>query len=284
MSTISKVFTVVNIVLALFLLGSVSAILAEASDYKNLYEQEQSDRQKDVAKLTAEKEDLEQQANRLRNEASTQRNLAAGLEDDKQSLTAERDQLRADNNQLRAAVDGINTSVSSLQNQLADSQSQIQTLTQKNADYRQERDEAEARRMAAEENVARLEGERDRLGEDRGERERQLVALTGERDNLRAEQMALTKAGVDIPAIIGNVVPLIEGSVSAVGPGFVVLSVGEQDGVQIGFPFDVYRAGGDYIGRVVVTDILPDNCTARVQVKNKKGLEFRATDKATTRL
>ena len=44
---------------------------------------------------------------------------------------------------------------------------------------------------------------------------------------------------------------------------------------QLGEPINVYR-GGDYIGRVVVDNVLPDRSTAHVQIKNKSGLEFQA--------
>jgi hypothetical protein len=137
--------------------------------------------------------------------------------------------------------------------------------------------------MDAEDDRARIEGDLKRATDDVAEKERQLAELTKDRDNKAAMLEALNKLGVDVAQIIGNNVPLIEAKVSEVGNNFVVLSVGENEKVQIGFAFYVYR-GGDYIGRVVVDKVYPDSATARVTLKNDKGLEFRAMDNATTRL
>jgi len=113
----------------------------------------------------------------------------------------------------------------------------------------------------------------------------QLVKLQQERDNYSAQIAALNLQGVPVAQLIGNNVPPIEGKVSEVAAdgSFVVLSVGENEGVKIGFTFDVYR-GSDYIGRVVVNNVLPDSSTARVQMRNRGGLKFQSMDTATTRL
>jgi hypothetical protein len=143
---------------------------------------------------------------------------------------------------------------------------------------------AEKEKLDAQDDRARLEGDLKRANADVAEKERQLADATKERDNLRAEKDALVKLGVPVEKLIGNNVPAIEGKVSQVDQAgtFVVLSVGEGEGVKIGFPFDIYR-GKEYVGRVVVDNVLPDSCTARVTMRNK-GMSFQAMDNATTRL
>lgn len=283
MSTISKVFVVMNIVLAMFLLGTVAAILAKTEDYKGRYETEvaaktqlAADKDAEIAGLTSNRNNLDSQNRSLK----TQK---ADLESQNQTLTSERDQARADNNQLRNDVTAINTSIGSLQGQLQDVEGRNKELMDRNEQYRQVSAQAEQAKMSAEDDRARLEGDLQRANDDIAGLETSLTALAADRDNLRAEREALVSAGVPVEQIIGNVVPQIEGRVSEVGPGFVVLSVGEEDGVKLGYPFHVYR-GAHYIGQVVVTDVHPDTAVARVQMKNKMGLAFQATDVATTRL
>ena len=71
-------------------------------------------------------------------------------------------------------------------------------------------------------------------------------------------------------------------NVSRLGAGFIVLSVGGNDDVAIGFPFDVYR-DGTYVGRVVVDKVFPESSIAKITATNP-GQEFRIHDNATTRL
>ncbi len=283
MSTIAKVFTVLNLVFSLFLVGSVSSILSKTEDWREKYNTEVAAHQKD----NKDKQDEINNANGEREKSDQQNRTLTNQKNDLDSeLTASRstvEQVRNENNQLRNSVDAINASVKSIQTELGDVQARNKTLMDQNEQYRATAAQAEKDMHDAQDDRARLDGDLKRANADVAEKERQLKQLSDERDNLRAEKDALVKAGVDVEKIIGNNVPAIEGKVSAVGPGFVVLSVGATEGVQIGFPFDVYR-GNDYIGRVVVDNVLPDSCTARIRIKNKGGLEFQAMDNATTRL
>ena len=76
--------------------------------------------------------------------------------------------------------------------------------------------------------------------------------------------------------------PQIDGVVKHVNRdlNLVVLSVGADDGVKRGTKFEVY-ANNTYKGQVVVDDVYPDNCAARIV----RGADAIAVmDKATTRL
>ncbi len=282
MSTISKVFTVINVVLALFLLGSVSAILAESADYRAKLAVEQKAHSDTKTQLEGQVAETRGKNDNLSKENGRLVESEGDLKQELQAVKAERDQLRNDTTELRNSVSGINANLSALTKQVQDYESRNKDLATKNQELRDATATAQAAQRAAEEDRARLEGEVARLNQDLSGSQEQLAALTLDRDNLVAQMEALAAQGVDVVKLIGNAVQKIDGTVSAVGEGFVVLSVGENDGVRVGYPFDVYR-GGDYIGRVVVTDVLPDNCTARVAYKNKS-LKFSALDKATTRL
>jgi hypothetical protein len=285
MSTMSKVFVVLNLVLSLFLVGTNASILSKNDEYKRKYEDSEAGRKSD--KETADKKLSE--ANSARELAvGDNRNLTNQKTDLDSQLQAQKsisEQVRNDNNQLRNSVDAINSALKAVQGELGDLQTRNKALMDSNEALKKETADAKKAQMDAEEDRARIEGDLKRSSDDVAEKERQLVALTGERDNLKAQIDALVKLGVDVPALIGNNVALIEGKVSAVGPNstFVVLSVGQNEGVKVGFAFHVYR-GSDYIGRVVVDNVLPDSATARVTWKNSKGLEFQAMDNATTRL
>jgi predicted nucleic acid-binding Zn-ribbon protein len=285
MSTMSKVFVVLNLVLSLFLVGTNASILSKNEEFKNKYETSEAARKDDKKAADAKLDAVNGEKARI---DLTNRGLENQKSDLESQLTAQKataEQVRNDNNQLRNSVDAINIALKAVQGELGDVQARNKALMDSNEALKKETADAKKAQMDAEEDRARVEGDLKRATDDVAEKERQLVALTGERDNMKAELDSLVKLGVDVPGLIGNNVPLIEGKVSAVGPNssFVVLSVGQNESVKIGYAFDVYR-GGDYIGRVVVDNVLPDSATARVTRKNQKGLEFQAMDNATTRL
>lgn len=283
MSTMSKVFVVLNLVLALFLVGTNASMLSNNDDFRRKLMESEESRTKERAKA---KTDLDlvngDKATRdLENRAL--QNQKADLESQLGTQKATADQFRNDNNQLRNAIDAINLSLKSVQGDLADVQGRNKALMDSNETCKKETADAKKAQMDAEDDRARIEGDLKRATDDVAEKERQLAEATKERDNLRAQLEALTKLGVPVAELIGNNVPLIEAKVSEVGPGFVVLSVGEHDSVKVGYSFHIYR-GAEYIGRVVVDRVLPDSSTARVTLKNSKNLEFKALDSATTRL
>ncbi len=283
MSTIAKVFTVLNLVFSLVMVGTIGSILSKSEDYKARFEKEQMDRQNDV---TAKQKDVDTAVSDKNNFESRNRDLTNQLADRSAELAtanASVDQLRNDNNQLRNSVDANAASLKVVETQLSDVEARNKALMDSNDQHRATTAKAEQDKLNAQDDRARLEGDLKRANEDIAAKEMQLAKQGDEIGNLQAERAALVAAGVDIGALVGNAVPSIAGKVSAVGSGFVVLSVGENEGVKVGFPFDVYR-GNSYIGRVVVENVLPDTSTARVQMKNKGGLEFQAMDTATTRL
>jgi flagellar capping protein FliD len=269
--------------LALFLVGSMASILSNGEDWRKKCMTAEEKAKTDLAtekdrysKLDGTRQTLESSVRSLENQKSD-------LDSQLQTQKATADQFRNDNNQLRNSVDAINTSLKAVQGELGDTQTRNKELLASNETLKKETADAKKAQMDAEDDRARIEGDLKRATDDVAEKERQLKIVSDERDNKAAMLDALVKLGVDVPGLIGNNVPLIEGKVSDVGPNFVVLSVGENESVKVGYAFDIYR-GSDYIGRVIVDMVRPDTSTARVTMKNPKGLEFQRMDNATTRL
>ena len=285
MSTMSKVLVVLNLVLSLFLVGTNASILSKNDEFKRKYEESESTRTTERAAADKKLNDANGEKDRVNQENRGLQNMKSDLDSQLQAQKSIAEQVRNDNNQLRNSVDAINGALKNVQNELGDLQTRNKALMDSNESLKKETADAKKAQMDAEEDRARIEGDLKRATDDVAEKERLLKTCSDDRDNKAATIEALIKLGVDVPALVGNNVELIEGKVSAVGPNstFVVLSVGQNDKVKVGYAFHVYR-GGDYIGRVVVDNVLPDSSTARVTFKNSKGLEFQAMDSATTRL
>lgn len=283
MSTISKVFVVLNVVLSVFLLGTVAAILAKSEDYKGLYTAEQAAKAEMQQSKDAEISSLR---GTLEETNSSNRNL----KNDNATLSNENEQLKADNKSAQSEKQQLSNDLSSLTSDVSALQQKFQQLQDRNDNLQQAKDaadqaraDAEDAKAAAESDKARLAGQVANLAGQISELQQMLESQGQSVERLESERAALVAAGVEVERIIGNAVPALNANVSAIGSNFVVLNVGDQAGVKIGYPFDVYR-GGDYIGRVVVYEVQPDTCVARVQIKNQRGLDFRQGDSATTRL
>ena len=70
--------------------------------------------------------------------------------------------------------------------------------------------------------------------------------------------------------------------VIAVAAGSIQVSLGSDDGLQVGHTLEVYR-GGEYIGRAVVKSVMPDHSVAELVKAYARGIVQRG-DKVTTRL
>ena len=94
--------------------------------------------------------------------------------------------------------------------------------------------------------------------------------------------MLLKQNGLAIGNLPKDRVPTLDGDVTAVAAGTIQVSLGSDDGLQVGHTLEVYR-GGEYIGRAVVKTVLPDHAVAEIVKAYARGIVQRG-DKVTTRL
>ena len=92
----------------------------------------------------------------------------------------------------------------------------------------------------------------------------------------------IVDSGVRLPDIGVATAPPIDGMVVGVQEGVVVLSVGKDDGVEVGYEFTIYD-GNTFIGKVQVTKVLDDmaGCTILFE---ESGRKISDGNKASTRL
>ncbi|MCU0726811.1 MAG: hypothetical protein MUE73_13655, partial [Planctomycetes bacterium] len=111
--------------------------------------------------------------------------------------------------------------------------------------------------------------------------EKQIVSLTEELDKAKLLLAAYEKEVGPLGPIIG--VPKLNAMVSGVDNSLniIMLSIGRDDGVKIGFEFTVYR-GNEYIGKVVINRVERDYCSGESKKPLEKG-PIQVGDQATTR-
>lgn len=280
MSSIGKIFVVVNLVLALLLLGSLGALLNSARSTKDdVTELEQQ--------MAAKVTEYEQASSEFTSQKRALDGEKRSLESAKQDLEVERDNAKRsadkeslDNQQLRDDLSKLAVNYELLQGDLSASQQRNIALQDSNDDLRGQAQtaqndarEAELARRDLEDQIATYEDSIEGLN---GEL---TVAMDRARQAERLVDFAKT-AGFDPSTLIAT--PAIDALVAQVDTeyGFVILDKGAADSVEKGFTFDIYR-GPDYLGQVRVDTVNDNYSTARIMLSNGT---MRAHDRATTRL
>ena len=95
-------------------------------------------------------------------------------------------------------------------------------------------------------------------------------------------RLLLQQSGLSIDSLPRDAVPTIDGVVTNVVDDSIELSLGGDDGLQMGHELDVYR-NDQYLGRVRVVSIKPDRAVAVVIREFARGVIQRG-DKVATRL
>ena len=92
----------------------------------------------------------------------------------------------------------------------------------------------------------------------------------------------LQQSGLTLDSLPKDRVPVLDGDVVAVADDAIQISLGGDDGLQVGHAIEVYRSG-QYIGRAVVRAVKPDHSIAVIVKQFARGVVQRG-DKVTTKL
>ncbi|MBI4577313.1 MAG: hypothetical protein HY722_13725 [Planctomycetes bacterium] len=163
----------------------------------------------------------------------------------------------------------------------------IAELQNANENLRTEYGKARQDKEVAENQVARLISVKGSLERDLEELRTDYARSKQEVEDYKIMEQQLLAAGVDIPRLVQRKpAPFIEAVVMAVKddiePGLVLLNVGENQRVQKGYEFTVYR-NDEFVAKVIVERVLRDMSGARVLFQ-KPEANIQVGDKAATRV
>lgn len=286
MSTIGKIFLVLNLVLAGLFVGWAAKTLGHVEDMK----QQHAKALEDANKAT--------QATQLRLDEQlalvlTEKNAKETAENERRNLSTENTRLKEDldaqrraNSQLSGDVAKINETISGLNDRLQSIEQSKDTAMADARKMQGERDaalrkadEAEMAKRTAEESFKTSELNIAKL-------EKELKSLRTESDRTKA-QLATVVADTGYNLTEASAVPEISAQVIKVdmssAPGLVALNKGKNDGVARGYVFEIY-SGTTYKGQVRVEYVHPDVCSAVILVPPPNGGQIMAGDRASTRL
>lgn len=263
MSTLSKVFVVLLLVVSLVYLGISATLFEQRIDLMKKYELER-----------------QRHADTMKQRDIVIAHYKADLEQAKRESDVHQDRIRVQEQQIRdlqdrltrtlADVDDLKTQLQQLNTRLGETVDQLKAATRYGEELRKKLEEtandstaARAERDQALYESQQAKRELEVTRKDFGDLERQHVELAKELDKMKLMIDELVKAGIDVTAIAAHDVPKnIKGRVMAVSDQFNVgvLSVGADQGVKMGYPFTIYRAD-KFVAKATVDSVERDWCT-----------------------
>lgn len=233
-------------------IGSVKAVFDKRKDFINLKNDE-------ISKLKTEKD-------RADNELQAR-------SQDLSRKTTDYQKLLQDHNKFATANDTLRNQIKSLRSDIDELQANL--------------DENNRRRNVAETQVGRLETITTNLNSDIRDLSREFSEVqTRQRQKSLLIAMA-EERGVSFATLVAGQPPkLVRGRVSAVktdmDPPLVVIDVGSDDGVEIGYPLSVFR-GRLFVGKLIVERVESGVAACRVHFA-AEGQSIQPGDSITTRL
>ena len=285
MSSLGKIFIVLNLVLAGAFFGWAMNAYNTNAEFKAKYEKEMADHasskkqlEADVAKLKAEGQELTTAKNTLQNERDEARRLAERNKADYDGETQKNSQRRVSVDKIAATLGEMEAGKSKLQGE----------RDKAIAAQRDAEDKARASmetQMAAEKDAADKNAALETANNMIADMEKAAMANSKEIGRLETE-LATLVANTGARVSDFAAMPDIKGAVldisTAVQPGLIAINKGTADGVKRGFTFEIYD-GKVYKGQARVEFVHETMCSA-ILTRSVAGQSIRQGDGAATRL
>jgi hypothetical protein len=284
-STLSKVFVVLNLFFAIIFATSVVGLYAKRGKWKDKYnvevEQHQTTRQnfeQEVAELQKQKAILQRNKDTLEQQAE---DLAGWIDSLKMLNRNAMDQYLF-NVQLRqqseARVEEMLNRLNERANQIAHLNTIVHKLNHALKTAEENEANAKTEKIDAENQLNQVLQQLADLNKHKSKIEKDLHHYTWVIEKL-------IERGVDVSDVFNNgTLPTksVSARVLAVEPdvNIVMLSAGKRQGVEVGYRFTVFRQD-EYIGKVEVEKVLDDFSTARI-IPEVTPKEIQEDDNAST--
>lgn len=284
MNLIGKIFVFAVFIMSLVLMTFATAIFLSHTNWKDTVERppEQVSGGKPLG-LKYQLQEAEQEREKLDREIKELTAKVAASEASRDQVVAKLQTAIVDKSTeldvLRAEKEKRQNDVQNLADELKDAKEALQRVT---ADAERLRGDVRAQQKIVDEQVDRAASLAAQLEEQKA-----FLAVANERKAQLERQVAnarmlLQQSGLAVDSPPRDRVPKLDGDVIAVAEGAIEISLGGDDGLQVGHTLEVYR-GDQYVGRAVVRAVRPDHAIAEPVREYMRGVVQRG-DKVTTRL
>jgi predicted nuclease with TOPRIM domain len=281
MSVIAKILIVVNLLLAVVFLGAAATFLGEQESWKIRYDKQAKELNATIDTLKTNLDSA------VADKAKAERD-ASDAKSQYDSLSHQFDQKDADYKKFVQALGDLQGKYAQLSASYNTLQQQLQDMTTAKDKAVQDKETAQTAQRKAIEDKNSAVKDRDRIQSQLEDVQGQLAELNKRMNDLAQQydsaQILITayknRFG-PLPDVINP--PPLDASVSAVDNklNIVLLSIGKDDKVKVGYAFSVYR-GNEYVGKVIVDKVEKDYCSAH-SVKGLEKKPIMVGDSATTR-
>lgn len=285
MSTIAKIFTVLNVILAAAFLGWAANAVQSTNDYKRDLEKKTAEYDglskqmgEEKSALSAKLKQSDEEVTRLREAVQSAQNENKRIDDENKSNAQTLATIQADYKKIAGTLEGMQADAK------AAHESQLKAQTAQHEAESKAKDATTAQ-MAAEAKASGLENDLIAARQEIANKEKALNSAEKDREKVKTQLATLVQAsGINVSSI--KAMPAIDGKVLAVEmgvePGLVSINKGKTAGVERGFTFEIFE-GSTYKGQARVEYVYDDMCSA-VLVRKVKGETIHQGDGAATHL
>jgi hypothetical protein len=275
-STMTKVFIVLQAVLTIAVSSLFIGFAAQTENWKDLATRYQEQRNNAVTLQQAQQASLqsalamgEDRARRLADELLAARREGVALKDELARARTERTQAVNEKLAAEAGRTKLQEILDVQTGELKAAQKENQTLLAQNIDLQSRNSRANSRVLELTTNVTILTDQ-----------------VRNMQERLTACERRVAGAAADMPAgVVGEalaVAPSVRGEIRAqvveVVGNYASLNVGESTGVRPGMVFWVYRDGGVYVGDIQIDTVRPNECGGRIVLRGEG--QVRGGDRA----
>lgn len=258
-------------------------LLAQKWDYKQASLENEYKHQQEKEKLDEEIKDYRAQVASLKVLSKERAGEAIKFKSELIAKNQANDKLERQNNRLQEHLGNIETDIKNIDEKLRQKEERISELEAARDKEKERAEDALRAREAAEDARQELEIQLTNIQGAASEKEKLLQRSQKELLETKQILRIIKSSGIDVPALVTPAKP-VDGFVTVTSPSLpiVMLSVGKDDGVEVGYQFTVYR-GNRFIGRVTVEQVYKDACAGRILSDMTVG-KIQKGDKVSTRI
>jgi chromosome segregation ATPase len=282
MSTVAKIFVILNFILAAVLLGSAAAFLGHHDNWKVKHDKVVVTKDAEIGNLTKllneEKGNVKALQANL-NQAGDERNLAREKAD---ALQTAYEQIKKSYDELNASLANQSKSLQVAQGTIASGRTLVDQLQQERQTLIDNLTKAAEERAAAIKMQNQLELNLEQLTMQLQDTQAKLASSDGDlqRTRFRLESILRSNPGIDK----GAEQPAQTAKVLAAdnGANIVVISLGAEDGVKEGFRYTLSR-GSQYVATIQITNVQAKQSAGKVMTGMSKSAVVPGDDAMTAR-
>ncbi|MBI5367158.1 MAG: hypothetical protein HZA54_08985 [Planctomycetes bacterium] len=285
MSTLSKVFVILILVVSLVYLGVTATLFAHRTQWKHEFNKEvaaHAQTKKDLdAKVLAQGSEIASQDEKIKNLDGEKRDKETQLSDRSKEL----EKKSTDFDTLKGNYATLAADISKLKDTLTEMEKANQSLQDKLKELQAAKDAAITDRDTTQAKLLETENRLQVSEKNLADLEVQYITRMRDLEEVKLQIAKLQEIGVPVEVITTGSQRHVEGKVLAVSEkmNLLIISAGKDKGVEQGYEFTVYR-GGKYIGKVRIQKADKDwSSASALSSFMKEGERVEVGDSVSTR-